>query len=378
MTMAAGPAIALAEPGHISRKRNYLMGQFRCYDEIVTQHQAWQQAVDEVSTKASAIRKFFSDLQPTDILITGCGSPFYMAQSVATYWQTALRVRTRAIPASEIVQYSQAYLPPADASPVLVAISRSGATTEVIWALEAFERRYPGRVMAVSCAPGSPLDERSTLSVLIDSGHEQTVPQTRSFAAMYLAAQFIGALVGGQDEVVALLRHAPAHAERLIGQWEGTAQEIGGQSEINHAFYLGSGPLYGIAREGALKMTEMSITPCSAYQFMEARHGPRSIIDSHTLLTGLYGRTAPGHESKVMAEFVDTSGPLSVALTPSQDWKTGDVHYHIPVEVEWPDDILGLAYLPIMHLMAYYRAVACGANPDTSRHLSIYVDLAEG
>lgn len=350
---------------------------YQCYPEIISQQSAWQQAVDEVNGKVRAIHQFFAKNQPTDILFTGCGSPFYLGETIRLYWQAQTGVRCSVVPASELVQYSSSYLPPKDSSPLLVVISRSGATTEAIWAADAFSEQHPERTMLISCAPGSPLDDRASLSILMPAGHEQTVPQTRSFAAMYLAAQMTGALIGGDDEMVSLLRKAPTDAGRIIAQWEGVAAEIGQQNDISHVFYMGAGPLYGVAREGALKMTEMSVTTCSAYQFMEARHGPRSIIDEHTLVTGLFGHAAPGHEARVVADIISTSNPVSVALTPTADWNTGGARHHIPVGVDWPDSVQGLAYLPILHLMAYYRAVARGVNPDTSRHLSIYVDLNE-
>ena len=350
---------------------------YQCYHEIVTQATAWRQASEQVLANQPAIRHFFHDRQPSDILIAGCGSPYYLGESAVNYWQSALRTRCRTLPASELVQYEAAYLPPEGGSPVLLLISRSGATTETIWAAERFEQRYPGRTMLVSCAPGSPLDQIAALSILIPDGLEQTVPQTRSFAAMYLAVQMIAALLAGQESVVDLLRQAPEAAERIIARWEGAAQRVAGEAGIDHAFYMGAGPLYGVAREGSLKMTEMTLTTCSAYTFMEARHGPRAILSAHTLLTGLFGRAAPAEEAKVMADFVGTDDPVSVALTPAEDWRTGGARYHIPVGLDWPDAILGLAYLPVLHLLAYYRAVAKGANPDVSRNLVQYIDLNE-
>jgi glucosamine--fructose-6-phosphate aminotransferase (isomerizing) len=346
---------------------------YKCYDEIVTQADAWQQAVDEVSQKTHLIKQFFHHHQPKDILIVGCGSPFYMGESINLYWQKILAVRCGVAPASELVLYPDSYLSKKENSTVLVVVSRSGATTETIWAAETFQKRYQGRTLLITCAPDSPLEKLADLSIFIPDGYEETVPQTRSFA-MYLAAQLIGALVANDDDVISALHGAPRHADRIINAWADLAEDIAEQ-DTNHAFYMGSGPLYGIAREGSLKMTEMSITTCSAHQFMEARHGPRSIIDEYTLLTGLFGNTATEHESKVMADFVGTSTPISVALTPTPDWKTGNARYHIPVNVIWPDAIQGLAYLPVMHLMAYHRAVVKDVNPDESRHLSIYVDL---
>ena len=348
---------------------------YQCYEEIVSQADSWREAANEVDGKASDILQFFKRHQPTDILIVGCGSPFYLGESLQLSWQAALGVRCRVAPASELVLYPDAYLPPdLSSSPVLVVISRSGTTTETIWAVEAFQQQYSGRTLLISCAPDSPLDDRADISILIPGAHEKTVPQTRSFAAMALAAHMLGSLVAGDDALLDLLRSAVPHATRIIETFEPVAQEIGSQP-VDHAFYMGSGPLYGIAREGALKMTEMSITTCSAYPFMEARHGPRSVIEEHTLLAGLLGQGAREHEARVMADFVGTSQPVSVALVPDADWETGDARYTIPVGVCWPDAIQGLAYLPVMHLMAYYRAVAKGVNPDTSRNLSIYVDL---
>ena len=349
---------------------------YKCYDEIITQASAWQQAVDQVTRKESELRRFFTDHQPTDILVVGCGSPYYMGESVSVYWQAALGAHCRAVPASEVFLYPDAYLPGPDRSTVILVISRSGATTETIWAVEELQKHYPGRTLLISCAPDSPLDQIANLSVLIPDGYEQTVPQTRSFAAMYLATQLIGAMVADDAKVQMALRSAPASVPRIISEHEAVAERIGNQP-IEHAFYMGSGPLYGIAREGALKMTEMTLTTCSAYPFMEARHGPRSIIESQTLVTGLFGQTARQHEAKVLADFVETSHPISVALTPDSSWSVSNVQYHVPVNLVWPDTIQGLAYLPVMHLMAYYRAVAKGVNPDTSRNLSIFVDLEE-
>jgi glutamine---fructose-6-phosphate transaminase (isomerizing) len=357
------------------RKKSMHIPPYRCYQEIITQPAAWRAAYNEVRRKEKIIRKFFLEKQPTDILVLGCGSPFYMGESISVYWQQALQLRCTTTPSSEFLYYPDAYLPPAGSSPVLVLVSRSGATTETIWAAEKFERMHPGRTLLVSCSPGSPLDQMAALSILIPEGMEQTVPQTASFSAMYLALQMVAALLAGHGSVVDRLETAPEAAERIIARWEKTAQLAASESGIDHAFYMGAGPLYGVTREGALKMTEMSLTTCSAYTFMESRHGPRAILSPHTLLTGLFGRAASVEEAKVMSDFIGTDNPVSVALTPGEEWQTGGARHHIPVDLDWPDAILGLAYLPVLHLLAYYRAVANGVNPDISHNLVPYIDL---
>jgi len=350
---------------------------YTCYEEIKSQPTALQQTIDVVQEKSSQIKSYFDAQSPTDIIFVGCGSPFYLGESSATTWQTLLTTRARAVSASEVVQFPSAYDPPADSSPLMVVVSRSGATTETIWAAEAFTKKHPDRMLLIGCSEDSPLEAMAAHSILIPEAHETTVPQTRSFTAMYLAVQMLGAILADKQRIVDMLKQAPSEVNRIIDQWEGKASEIGSQIAINHAFYMGGGPLYGVAREGSLKMTEMSITTCSAYPFMEARHGPRSIIDEHTLLAGLFSTTAAKQEARVMADFIPASNPVSVAVTPNRDSDTGGATHHISVDLDWPDDILGLAYLPVMHLMAYYRAVGKGVNPDTSRNLDIFVELSQ-
>jgi glucosamine--fructose-6-phosphate aminotransferase (isomerizing) len=349
---------------------------YKCYSEIAGQSEAWQEAVEAVLAKAPAVKSFFEAIQPREIIFTGCTSPYYAGKSAAIFWQSALGMRAQAVPSSELILFPSAYYSFNHKEPALVVLSRSGLTTETIWAVEEFEKRFPGRTLFIGCAPGSTLEKLAGVSIFLPKAYEDTVPATRSLAAMYLATLLVGASISAQDEIFNFLQNAPSVAEKIIRKAESTVQEINDQGDFNNIFFLGSGPLYGIALEATLKTLEMTLSNTISFPFLESRHGPRSLIDDQTLVVGLYSQAGLNYEAQVMTELTQNHHATTVAITPNLHWETGKVSYHIPVDIDWPDSILGLSYLPVIHWLAYYRAVAKQVNPDTSRNLTPYIEIA--
>jgi len=348
---------------------------YKCYFEIAGQSEAWQEAVEAVLAQATNVKSFFEEIKPREIIFTGCTSPYYAGKSAALFWQSTLGVCARAVPSSELILFPSTYYSFSHKEPALVVLSRSGLTTETIWAVEEFEKRFPDRTLFIGCAPDSALEKLARVSILLPKAYEDTVPATRSLAAMYLATQMVGAMISGQDEIFNILRNAPSVVERIIRRSESTAQEINDQHVINNIFFLGSGPLYGIALEATLKTLEMTLSNTFNFTFLESRHGPRSLIDDHTLVVGLYSHAGLNYEAQVMSELTQNHHATTVAITPNPQWETGKVSYHIPIDINWPDSILGLSYLPVIHWLAYYRAVANQVNPDTSRNLTPYIEI---
>jgi glucosamine--fructose-6-phosphate aminotransferase (isomerizing) len=350
--------------------------QYQCYYEIINQAEAWKEAVETVQAQAKSIRSFFDQMQPGQIIFAGCTSPYYAGNSSATYWQSALGIPARAVPCSELIQFSSSYYATKAGKPVLVVLSRSGKTTETLWAVEQFEKQFPGRMLLIGCAPGTPLEKLANLKIMLPKGYEDTVPQTRSYSVMYLAAQMVGALISGQDKTLQDLISSPAIVSSIVQSSESIIKHANNLRQFQNIFCLGSGPLYGIAQEATLKMIEMTISDTICVPFMESRHGPRSLIDDRSLVIGLYTRAGSGYEAKVMDELTRNHKAVTVAICPDTSWDTGKVSYKIPVNCAWQDEILGLSYLPVIQLLAYYRAVVKGVNPDKSRNLTSFVEIA--
>ena len=196
--------------------------------------------------------------QPGDrVAIVGCGTSFYMARAVAVLREAQGGGETDAFPASEF--------PTGRRYDRIVAISRSGTTTEVIHLLERLAD-VPRAV--VTADAGSPAAELAETSIALDFADERSVVQTR-FATSALA-MFRAHL--GED-----LGPAIADGERAL-------TEPSDPTPFEHVVFLGHGWTVGIAEEAALKLREASQTYSEAYPAMEYRHGPISLADARSLV----------------------------------------------------------------------------------------------
>jgi glutamine---fructose-6-phosphate transaminase (isomerizing) len=254
--------------------------------------------------------------------------------------------------------------------------SRSGETTETVRAAETFAKRFPGHTILICCRSESRMGRLADLAIVIPEGNEAVIPQTRSFSSMYLAAQYLVALLDDDAELADALRRVPDLLPGLLDRWEPVVQRAA-EADWDSAVFLGGGPLYGVAVEATLKLTEMSLSSAVAYHTLEVRHGPRSIIDESTLVVGLGSLRGAPYERQVLAELAEET-PHVLAFTPGDGWDLSELAAEIPLGDRIPEHALGLLYLPLLQLLAYHRALHKGVNPDESRNLTSYIELPEG
>lgn len=347
----------------------------QCYQEIITQKLAWQEAVQITSQHKDQIIEFFDTLKPSQVFFVGCTSPYYAGTSAAAFWKSETGMEARAVPSSELILYPSIYYPGPLSQPVLITLSRSGKTTETILAVDSFNQRYTGRTLLIGCNPQGPLVDMARLSLILEKSAEQTIPQTRSLSAMYLSALLITAYYSGHAELIKMLEQSPVVVDPIIQKSEPKVKALFEHGKYDNIFILGSGFLYGMALEIGLKCMEMTTTDTFSYQFLESRHGPRALIDERSLVVGLYSRGGLNYEAQVMTELTARHRATTLAIVPEEGWTTGDVTSSIAVDSSWPDGLLGLAYLPVGQLVAYYTALSKGLNPDVARHHTAYVEI---
>lgn len=351
---------------------NTISGEYESHTlrEILTQSTAWSAALKVVAAKKEAIRELWKAKQFSEILVTGCGSTYYLSQAVAPLLQQQLGVRARAVPASELLFFPTTVVVP-DSKPLLLAISRSGHTTETIRATQAFKKHYNGPVVTIGCYPEAELVGLSDLALIIDDGQEQSVVQTRSFSAMLVAAQ--AAIALAHDPQFERMQTLPILGERLIIAYHNLAQHLGEDKHFERFYFLGSGLQYGLASEANLKMKEMSLSVSEAFHFMEFRHGPMSMVNEHTLVVGLLSDQARDYELAVLRE-MRALGGQTLAIS-EQDVPTADVDFNVSFNSGLSEENRGALYLPLLQLLGYYRAQANGQTPDSPHNLTAVVVL---
>jgi glucosamine--fructose-6-phosphate aminotransferase (isomerizing) len=126
-----------------------------------------------------------------------------------------------------------------------------------------------------------------------------------------------------------------------------------------------------MACEATLKMKEMSITHSEAFHFLEFRHGPKALVDEHTMVVGLMGAEHFHHEAAVITEMAEM-GAKTVTIAPGKD-NAGHVTVHLPDNL--PAWTMPVLYLPVLQSMAYARSMDKGLDPDNPRNLSAVVFL---
>ncbi|MGQ9833434.1 MAG: SIS domain-containing protein [Candidatus Villigracilaceae bacterium] len=336
------------------------------YNEIVSQPEAWANALEVVEQARSGLSRLF-DADYDQVLFTGCGSTYYLSLAAAALFQEMTGRLARAVPGGELL------LNPATAvaqntrhKTLLVAVSRSGSTTETVRAVEQFKAHNRGAVIAITNYGDQPLAGLADLPLVIEKGQEQSVAQTRSFASMYVAAAAMTMLAAGAEGLRGEMNRLPEAGARLLVRYEAAAQEFGENLDFDRFYFLGSGARYGLACEVNLKMKEMTLTHSEPFHFLEFRHGPMSMVNENTAVVGLLSESNFSHEKAVLDEMA-ALGARVLAL--------GESEVDFPFQSGLPESARGVLYLPLLQLMAFYRSLAKGLNPDRPHHLVRVVTL---
>lgn len=334
------------------------METYHTYNEIKFQTQAWAQALDV--TSASSLPKA-GDYD--HVIFTGCGSTYYLSLAAAAMYQELTGRSARGIPGGELLLNPQNAL--TDQKTLLVAVSRSGKTTETVKAVEKFRAEKRGDIVVIS-NHDEVLSGLSDVNVVIDKGQEKSIAQTHSFASMFVAASAFCARMAGRDDLLSAMSGLPNAGVKIMEKYESYAKEIGENLSFDRFYFLGSGIRYGLACEANLKMKEMTLTHSEPFHFFEFRHGPMSMVNQNAVVVGLLSDANRAREEKVLSEMKMLGGSVA-GLSESE----ADVAFESGV----PENVRGVLYLPILQLMAFYRSVAKGLNPDRPNNLTAVVQL---
>ncbi|MFJ5063685.1 SIS domain-containing protein [Streptomyces nigra] len=286
-------------------------------DELNSQPECWTRAAADASDAGARLP------EPGErVAVVGCGTSYFMAQAYAALREGTGGGETDAFAASEF-PHGRAY-------DRILALTRSGTTTEVLDLLERTRGRT--RTTAITADPDTPVITAADDVVVLDYADERSVVQTR-FATTALT--LLRAHLGRHPET------AVADARTALA--DDLPEDLVRSSQFT---FLGRGWTVGLANEAALKMREASLSWTEAYPAMEYRHGPISVTTTGTA-TWMFGEAPEG-----LAEQVRATG------------------------AHWIEGRLDpLAELVRAQRLAVAVAAARGLDPDRPRHLTRSVIL---
>jgi glucosamine--fructose-6-phosphate aminotransferase (isomerizing) len=337
---------------------------FYTRQEILSQPEAWSAALPVLNAERQAILALGAG-HYDQILFTGCGSTYYLALAAASLTQELTGRACRAFPASELWLYpGSAYTP---GKTLLVAVSRSGETTETLRACQAFLSDRRGDLLTLSCYINMPLANLGALTLVFPSGQEQSVAQTRAFSTLYLVTVALACLWAGRLDLFDSLGRLPEVGRQVLNNYASLSAELGRDPVLDRFYWLGSGPRLGLACELSLKMKEMSLTHSEPFHFMEFRHGPKSMVTSQALVIGLRSTRNGSYESAVLEDVKALGGRLL---------DIGEEGSDIRFASGLDETVRNVLYLPVGQMIAFERSLSKGLNPDQPNNLDTVVKLS--
>ena len=356
-------------------------GNYRHY----MQKEIFEQPIVVAQTLQSYVRPFEGEVAlPTGdldlsaisrVTIVACGTSFY-AGMVAKYWiEQFARVPVDIDVASEF-RYRQPVLEPGG---LALFISQSGETADTLAALR-HARSEQQRIAVVVNVPTSSMAREADLLLPTHAGPEIGVASTKAFTCQLAVLAALSANLARakgrltreeEQEIVAHLQEAPAALNSALGHDDDIAAMAHLIAPARDVLYLGRGPDYPLALEGALKLKEISYIHAEGYAAGEMKHGPIALIDEAVPVIVL-APSGPLFEKTVSnMQEVRARGGKIVLISDAKGLE--DAGEGCIATIEMPEVhplIAPLVYAVPVQLLAYHVAVAKGTDVDQPRNLA--------
>ena len=307
------------------------------------------------------------------VKLLGCGSAYYAGITGAHLIESLARIPASAEPAAEF-RYRN---PVIERDALYVAVSQSGETIDTLMAVQEV-RRSGGRVLGVVNVVGSSIAREVDGGIYMHAGPEVSVASTKAYTCSLVALALLALHLGRARDLspeqgrrlMEAMERLPTDVEAALAT-EPQVEEIAHRyAQSRSAFYIGRGPGFPIALEGAQKLKEISYIHAEAYPASELKHGPLALVGPDIPTVVALPHDALLDKSIASLEEVRArSGPV-IALTHPGDGRIAE-RADAVIEVPPSEDVLNPVVMGIpLQLFAYHCALALGRDIDQPRNLA--------
>ncbi len=305
------------------------------------------------------------------LVIAACGTSFHAGM----YGALAMRA-LKAFDTVQVVDASE--ITPHHFAPIgagLLVISQSGETKDTHRAvILAQDIGVP--TFSVVNAVGSLIARSTKCGVYLNAGREHAVASTKAFSTQVVALEMIaawfsqhrGTEVERRRHLIDELRRLPTLVNIALGTREACIRIAKGLVDSEHCFVLGKGPCEAIAREGALKIKEITYLHAEGYAGGALKHGPFALIIKDTPVIMCIFDDQHGQLMRTAAEEVRARGARTIIITDNPKLAEGVATETILVPKNGV--LTGLVANIPLQILAYELAVLKDINPDRPRNLA--------
>ncbi|MFK8052407.1 MAG: glutamine--fructose-6-phosphate transaminase (isomerizing) [Woeseiaceae bacterium] len=309
-----------------------------------------------------------------NIHIVACGTSYH-AGAVGKYWLESLGGVPCQVEIASEYRYRKVVVPP---NTLFVTLSQSGETADTLEALRlAKESGYIGSLTICNSAHSSMVRE-SDLVMMTQAGTEIGVASTKAFTTQLISlllvtlmlAKHRGMTKERESELVPHIYHVASAVEETLKMDEHLKHVAEDFAEKNHTLFLGRGPMWPVAMEGALKLKEISYIHAEAYAAGELKHGPLALIDEEMPVVVVAPNNDLLDKLKSNMQVVRARGGQLYVFA---DKDTGIENEEGITVIEMPhvDRLIApIVYTVPLQLLSYYVALLKGTDVDQPRNLA--------
>lgn len=329
--------------------------------EIMDQKDSLRRAINQDEEQIIKIADAIKNAKGT--FLSGCGSAGKVCMAAEYFFSVISEKHVNYAPASEFPLYHH-FLKPES---LLIVVSQSGETADVLEAMEAAKRKG-AKVLSVVNVQGSSVDRMSDYSLLINAGPERAVCSTKAITSQMAVLMLIAyALKGKLNEGRKVLLEAAEQINdmlnpRYMEHIAGIAERINGEDNM---YVIGKSWNYPMALESAIKIQEVSYIHAEGFAGGELKHGPIALIQKNTPCIALLGNDEVKMDTLSNLIELKARGAKTIGIGPEKN-EAFDEWIRVP-DAGSAQAIVNI--IPVQ-ILAYYLSIQRSLDPDMPRNLA--------
>ena len=339
--------------------------------EIMSQHEALQKTYEFMRLKEAETNTFFEKYPQKRFVIFGCGSSYMLAKSGARFLAACKGTAATAIAGGDYLIHTKFYEETIKDS-IVIVLSRSGQTSEIVRSVKFIKETYGNPIISFCMQDDNDVMAYSDLDFIMDWCYDRSVCQTRTVTNLYTALLMMTLFYNKEAAVLEDIKAAIDANEGYKNAYRPVFKEIA-KEEWDNVIILADGPIVGIAEEGALAFTEISMLSGKCFNMLDYRHGPMVLDDKNTLTIVLLSDAEEKLQGDMIADLKTHGGTLITVSTVKENKYDSSAHICIGAIKDFR--VYGIPFINVMQLIAYEKSILLERNPDAPTGLDAFITL---
>lgn len=343
---------------------------YKTFEEITNQYESLAKTWEYFTGMGNEIKNFLANPRHKSIIFLGSGSSYAVCKSAEAFFNTGSRLKAYSFAAGDMMLNFPHYENIVRDS-VLIALSRSGSTSEVVEVFKKSKGLASGTV-SVCAKEKSPLSGIVDLSLEIPWAFDESVCQTRTVTNLYASGLMMLASYTDDETTRNELKNGIDTGRQLLLRCMPVLEDLVKSSEWDKAVVLADSHLAGIGEEAALAFKEICRVHSNFYHVLDVRHGPMVLIDDRTLVILAVTPFGPDLQKDLVSD-LKSRGAKVITVGPTENGFESDLHVRIGSFYNYA--VSGIQFILIPQLVSYFKAIRKGVNPDSPEGLDPWIEL---